>query len=245
MQINSVFKRHLTRYVLLSEDCCVRLPSFLLATTFVQVLVSCIALAQPSFRGFDRNDYPGDAALPVLKKSFAFTGYWLNDPPGETQNSWAGKRAVLTKQGFGFVVLFNGRAYAKLRGKDGTAIGAADGIAAAAAAAKEGFAKNVLIFLDQEEGGRLLPEQLAYIFGWVDAVSKLGARAGVYCSGIDVPDGNGKISTARQLALEEERRAKQPDAPKRLIALWVANDQCPPAPGCVCYDEAAFDGVFV
>lgn len=30
-------------------------------------------------------------------------------------------------------------------------------------AAKEGFRSDIVIFLDQGEGGRLLPEQLAYI----------------------------------------------------------------------------------
>ncbi len=36
-----------------------------------------------SYLGFDRNDYPGDGNLPALRKSFAFTGFWLNNPPGE------------------------------------------------------------------------------------------------------------------------------------------------------------------
>jgi hypothetical protein len=34
-----------------------------------------------------------------------------------------------------------------------------DGKATVAAAASEGFPSDVLIFLDQEQGGRLLPEQ--------------------------------------------------------------------------------------
>jgi hypothetical protein len=32
------------------------------------------------YLGFDRNDYPGDAAWPSLARRFAFAGYWLNDP---------------------------------------------------------------------------------------------------------------------------------------------------------------------
>src|SRR5215469_11164762 len=55
-----------------------------------------------TFLGFDRNEYPGDDALPVLRKSFAFTGYWLSVPPGAKTNSWQGKRALLQSQGFGF-----------------------------------------------------------------------------------------------------------------------------------------------
>src|SRR5712692_5001349 len=62
-----------------------------------------------SYLGFDRNIYPGDAALPVLRKTFTFTSYWLSPPPGEKTNTWSGKRELLRSQGFGFVVLFRGR----------------------------------------------------------------------------------------------------------------------------------------
>ncbi len=114
--------------------------------------------------------------------------------------------------------------------------GAADGAVAVAAAWREGFARNVLIFLDQEEGGRLLPEQAAYVFAWIDAVREAGARAGVYCSGIEVNEGSDFISTAEDIAARETARTaasslSKPERGKRL-ALWIANDQCPPAPGC-------------
>jgi len=131
-------------------------------------------------------------------------------------------------------VLFNGRLDAELKGNDAAALGTADGQAALAAAAREGFAADVRIFLDQEEGGRLLPEQAAYLFGWVDAVRAGGARAGVYCSGIDVPEGHGTISTARDIAEREQARLTSAhEAGKREeLALWIANDACPPSPGC-------------
>ena len=61
------------------------------------------------FRGFDSNDYPGDATMATLHKTFAFTGYWLTNPPGENSNTWTGKRAVLRQQGWGFLALANGR----------------------------------------------------------------------------------------------------------------------------------------
>src|SRR5277367_844524 len=150
------------------------------ATTF--------ASAQQTYVGFDRNDYPGDATLPTLRKSFTFTGYWLNTPPGDNQNSWTGKRALLKQQGFGFLVLWNGKLYDELKGKDPAALGTADAKEALAAAKREGFAANVLIFLDVEEGGRLYPEQTAYIFAWADAVRSAGGRAGVYCSAAEVAD---------------------------------------------------------
>src|ERR1700722_14098341 len=50
--------------------------------------------APRSFLGFDRNDYPGDASMPSLRHTFSYSSYWLNNPPGENANSWAGKRAL-------------------------------------------------------------------------------------------------------------------------------------------------------
>ena len=168
------------------------------------------SFAQQGFVGFDRNGYPGDAALAGLRKNFIFTGYWLNNPPGEKQNSWKGKRALLKEYGFGFLVLFNGRLDAELKsaqrnGTDATALGTADGKAAVAAAAREGFAADVLIFLDQEEGGRLLPEQAAYLFAWVDAVREGGARAGVIARASMCPRGTGR-STPRGILRNSRRR---------------------------------------
>lgn len=191
--------------------------------------------------GFDRNEYPGDAALPALRHTFRYTGYWLNNPPGATQNSWPGKRTILKKNGFGFLVLFNGRSEAQLK-EDAAGLGAVDGRAAVAAAAREGFARNVRIFLDQEEGGRLLPEQAAYLLAWVDAVQAAGARAGVYCSGIPVPDGvkagggANTISTAQdiveRLAAVPQSSTQGGSSESRRVALWIADDRCPPSPGC-------------
>lgn len=39
-----------------------------------------------NFVGFDRNDYPGDDSLPVLRQTFVFAGYWLSPPPGAKSN---------------------------------------------------------------------------------------------------------------------------------------------------------------
>ncbi len=191
-----------------------------------------------AYAGFDRNDYPGDAVLPVLRKSFRYASYWLNPPPGETRNSWAGKRAIFRRFGFGFLLLYNGRSDAELKeagskGEDAAALGAADGKAAVEAAGREGFPANVLIFLDQEEGGRLLAEQAAYVFAWIDAVRAAGARAGVYCSGIPVPEGGGSITTAEDVAEREARRAGSSHGNRaEPLAIWVADDACPPSPGC-------------
>ena len=181
-------------------------------------------VAGKTFYGFDRNDYPGDDLLPSLHRDFSFTGYWLSNPPRSNHNSWLGKRAVLQANGFGFMLLYNGRLAKELSGKDSADLGRADGAAAVAAARKEGFPAAATLFLDQEEGGRLLAEPSAYLFSWIAAVRASSYRPGVYCSGIPVAEGSSTITTAAQILSHEG---------KRPIALWVVNDSYPPAPGCV------------
>ncbi|HET7347456.1 MAG TPA: glycoside hydrolase domain-containing protein [Acidobacteriaceae bacterium] len=186
----------------------------------VAVMVATGAVAQ-SYIGFDKNGYPGDDLLPALHRTFAFSGYWLNNPPGMQSNPWSGKREVLRRAGFGFLLLFNGRLYANLQGQDAAALGHADAAAAIAAARKEGFPAGAVIFLDQEEGGQLLPEQASYIGAWLDGIEKSQYRAGVYCSGVPVGKGGGGMSTAQDIA-QRFPAAK----------LWFWDDRCPPAPGC-------------
>lgn len=181
-------------------------------------------LAQSTaYLGFDSNDYPGDANLKVLRQTFSYTGYWLNQPPGENGNQWRGHRAAVNAAGFGFLVLFNGRLYAALKSvANATRLGRSDARAASAAARREGFPRATIIFLDQEQGGRMLPEQKAYIYAWVDGVTAAGFGAGIYCSGMAaVEDGN--VVTAEDIRAHAAGRA---------ITYWVTNDACPPAPGC-------------
>lgn len=182
--------------------------------------------AVPVYAGLDRNNYPGDSALASLHKTFAFTSYWLNTPPGEKAgtNTWNGTRERINAAGFGFVVLFNSRPLPG-RSKDMSAAnGKDDGAQAATAAQSEGFPAGTVIFLDVEEGGRMLPPQLAYIFSWVDSVTSLGFRAGIYCSGIPAHEEGGvTIVTANDIRDHAEGRN---------IAYWVYNDACPPSPGC-------------
>lgn len=178
-----------------------------------------------SYLGFDRNEYPGDENLNALRQTFSFAGYWLNNPPGESRNTWIGKRRVLQSAGFGFLVLFNGRLYANLKTvRRATRLGKSDGQAAVNAARREGFPSGTVIFLDQEQGGRMLPEQKAYIYNWVDMVNSSGFRAGVYCSGIPAPESPGvSIVTADDI---------RQNAGGREIVYFVTEDACPPSPGC-------------
>jgi len=185
-----------------------------------------LAQARPTpgpYLGFDRNEYPADQNLNTLRHTFAFTGYWLNNPPGENHNTWTGHRQKLAAAGFGFLVLFNGRLYAELKSvPHATALGEADAREAASVARRESFPARTIIFLDQEQGGRMLPEQKAYIYAWVDEVNAAGFGAGIYCSGIPAKDDH-DIVTAEDI---------RQSAGGRDIAYFVTNDACPPSPGC-------------
>jgi Rv2525c-like, glycoside hydrolase-like domain len=197
---------------------------------YFAVLTATVLLlgASPSsstYLGFDANDYPGDAALASLRRTFSFSGYWLNVPPGSKSNAWIGKRQELFDAGFGFLVLFNGRESNELKSPgNAAALGKADADVAVASARQEGFHSGAVIFLDQEEGGRMTDAQIAYIFSWTDEVIAGNFSAGIYCSGMPAKEGKETIVTANDI------RAR---AGNRPIEYFVYNDACPPSPGCV------------
>ena len=179
-----------------------------------------------TYLGLDRNDYPGDANMAALRKTFTFTGYWLNNPPGANRDSWISHRKALQKMGYGFLLLFNGREYQQLKRSGNAArVGTSDAATAVEAAKREGFPKNAIIFLDQEQGGRMLPEQRAYIHAWVDGVVRGGYRAGVYCSGIPFRE-SASISIVTANDIREHAGGRE-------IHFFISNDQCGPSPGCI------------
>jgi Domain of unknown function (DUF1906) len=176
------------------------------------------------FLGFDRNIYPGDDALPILRKTFAYAGFWVGPPPGEKINTWKGKREPMKSLGFGFAVLYRARALNEVK-KDAAAKQKAviDAKAAAEGAKAEGFAANTVIFLDIEDGGRLPPTFHGYLRAWADELSRAGYRPGVYCSAI--PN-----KTDENIRTSDDIRDHMGG---RELVYWVYNDVCPPAPGCV------------
>src|SRR5215475_5448482 len=204
------------------------LPGRQIFVAWVLIFIAPLLPAQDSTHlGFDRNLYPGDDNLKTLRQTFAYAGYWLNNAPGASSNSWAGHRAAVESAGFGFLVLYNGRLYAELKSVgNAQRMGRSDARAAAQAARREGFPLQTIIFLDQEQGGRMLPEQKAYIYAWVDGVIASGFRAGIYCSGTRSTDSTRTITA-------EDIRA---DGGSRQIVYWVVNDGCPPSPGCAVTD---------
>jgi len=201
---------------------CIGFTSILL---FASGALSVESWAQ-TYLGLDRNDYPGDASMVEQRKTFAFTGYWLNNPPGANRNTWAGKRKPLQTMGYGFLLLFNGREYKELKASgDAARVGRNDATTAIQAARREGFPKNSIIFLDQEQGGRMLPEQRAYIHAWIDGVVRGGHRAGVYCSGIPFRE-SGAVSVVTANDIRDHAGGRE-------IHFFISNDQCGPSPGCV------------
>lgn len=182
-----------------------------------------------AYLGFDANDYPGDSMLPQLRKTFSFAGYWLNHPAGTPEgapDTWLGHRAALVKAGFGFLVLFNGRLDKELRAAaDPRVTGATDARDAGAAARREGFPAGTVIFVDEEEGGGMYHEQMAYLLAWFDGIVAQGFRAGIYCSGMPAGEGHGQFTVTANFI-----RAR---AAGRKIVYFVFNDACPPSSGCV------------
>jgi hypothetical protein len=176
-----------------------------------------------AYLGFDRNEYPGDGSLSALRQTFSYAGFWLNNPPGAHSNSWTGKRQLVQSAGLGFLVLFNGRLDAELKSVwNAGKLGKSDSQTATLSARREEFRSGTVIFLDQEQGGRMLPEQKAYIYAWVDGVVAGGFRAGIYCSGIPAADDE-NIVTADDI---------RKSAGSRSIVYFVTNDACPPSTGC-------------
>lgn len=186
------------------------------------------------FVGFDRNLYPGDDRLPELHRHFDFVGYWLTNPPLETSNTWAGKRAVVRAAGFGFLTLANGRLYKEIHGSSLSPkeLGSQDAAVAIAAAKREGFPEKTILFLDQEEGGRLLAEQAEYFFGWTEAVAASPYRPGAYLSGQPSPDGNGPDGKPVMITTAQDVREQIAQKHLHPVTFWVAQDTCGPSPGC-------------
>jgi hypothetical protein len=123
------------------------------------------------------------------------------------------------------LLLFNGRPYKDLKSvSEARKIGARDAASAVASARREGFPGGAIIFLDQEQGGHMLPEQRAYLHTWMDGIVAAGFRSGIYCSGIPASEKEqGGVITANDI---------RDGAEGRRIEFFVYNDSCPPSPGC-------------
>jgi len=200
------------------------------------ILFSCQANTRPNspgkeapaaYLGFDRNIFPGKEALPILRRTFAFSGYWLSPPPGDQNNTWVGngQREALRSLGFGFLLLYRGPESRALNNENAAIKkGTHDAGDAASAAKREGFPAKAIVFLDIEEGGRLPSTYHSYLLAWAKGLAEAGYHPGAYCSGMPVKEEPGvTITTA------EDIRAH---VPSQDFVFFVYNDACPPAPGC-------------
>jgi hypothetical protein len=198
------------------------------------ILFACRASTQPDSReqqtpsaylGFDLNIFPGKNALPILRKTFAFSSYWLSAPPGEKTNTWLGQRELLRAQGFGFLLLYVGPQSRELKDEAAaTEKGTLDARNGASVAKSEGFPAQAIIFLDIEEGGRLPAAYHSYLRAWTAQLKRAGYRAGAYSSGMLVKEGpTVTITTADDI---------RDHAPSQDFAFFIYNDACPPSPGC-------------
>jgi hypothetical protein len=200
----------------------------------VLILFSCRGSTQPTsqeqqapraYLGFDLNIFPGKDALPALRKTFSFSGYWLSPPPQGKTNNWLGQRELLRSQGFGFLLLYRGPLSRELKNEAAAAQrGTLDARNAASVAKSEGFPAQAIIFLDVEEGGRLPATYHSYVRAWTAELSRAGYRSGAYCSGMPVKEEPGATITTA-----DDIRAHAPSAD---FVYFIFNDACPPSPGC-------------
>jgi hypothetical protein len=207
---------------------------FISSIAAVLILFSCGGSTQPtsqeqqaprSYLGFDLNIFPGKDALPALRKTFSFSGYWLSPPPEGKTNNWLGQRELLRSQGFGFLLLYRGPLSRELKNEAAAAQrGTLDARNAASVAKSEGFPAQAIIFLDVEEGGRLPATYHSYVRAWTAELSRAGYRSGAYCSGMPVKEEPGATITTA-----DDIRAHAPSAD---FVYFIFNDACPPSPGC-------------
>ena len=180
-----------------------------------------------AFLGFDNNEYPGDAALAELRRTFTFAGYWLNPPPGAKQNTWAGKREHPCSR----MVLDFSRCStaAPNTSLSRPRIQPRSAKATRKAQWRARDAKDFRKHRDfsgpgrrRQDDGR--PRWLIFRTGF-ERVNGANFRAGIYCSGMPAKEAKGEsVITA------DDIRQQLGSTP---VSFFVYNDACPPSPGCV------------
>ena len=114
------------------------------------------------------------------------------------------------------------------------AFGRQDATAAIAAAQREGFPPGTILFLDQEEGGRLLPEQADYLLAWTEAVAQSAFLPGVYASGQPVADGRGLDGKPVTITTIQDIRARVAEVICTLSLSGLFRTPAHPHPAALC-----------
>ena len=135
------------------------------------------------YLGLDRNLYPGRPDAAYNRKTFLIHRILAQqtDPDSPTlgqENGRSSHPTTWASSFYGTAGLMRINLEKAKGGTLATALGVADGHAAIQAAKREGFPAGTTIFLDQEQGGRLLQEQADYLFAWTEGVSAGGFHAG-------------------------------------------------------------------
>ena len=186
---------------------------------------------QPSplvYPGFDTGRYPGDAVMQGWREAspYRWVGYYL-PAPCRRDSSWAGRRTVLDRMGWGLAVLYVGqqvfegapdpdpRSPVPIRCSRTLlteAQGRRDAADAVARATAEGFAPGTVVFLDVERAEGLPAGMTAYHRAWTAAVLADGRyRPGTYAHRLNA-------DALFALALSAYREAGRPETPP----FWVA-----------------------
>jgi Rv2525c-like, glycoside hydrolase-like domain len=144
----------------------------------------------PNFAGFDRDLYPGDAAMQAIiqNTNLRWCGFYLAPAPSHLDQSWMTKCAFLKGLGFGLAPIYVGQQVQGPGSHNVTAAqGTIDGQNAAQLASQAAFGNGSIIFLDIEQGPPIQPATIAYYVAWVAGVTANGFAPGVYCSHAQLP----------------------------------------------------------
>lgn len=207
--------------------------------------------------GFDTRQYPGAEAMRAWHDASPYRWVGLYLPaPCYTGTSWQGTRASLQDMGWGLAVLFVGEQdwdAMRAAGADTTTVavegarctsanltpanGELHAVAAADAAAAEGFETGTVIYLDVERVDSVSDRLAAYVRSWTAALLDDGR----YVPGLYAHDHNAAalVAVATEVFLQRQR-VEQP-------RLWVAKgsgfgiDRSPAESG---HPAAVWQGLF-
>ncbi|HSH45276.1 MAG TPA: glycoside hydrolase domain-containing protein, partial [Longimicrobiales bacterium] len=178
--------------------------------------------------GFDTRDYPGEGIMAAWRESspYQWVGYYL-PAPCYTGTTWQGKRESLQRQGWGIAVLFVGEQdWPTPAARDSLADdprcvsdnltpdnGAAHAREAQREAAREGFPRGTVIYLDVERVESVSDALAGYVSAWTAALLEQGR----YVPGLYAHARN--ASELVDLMADEYASQGRTDRPR----LWVAS----------------------
>jgi hypothetical protein len=183
----------------------------------------------PSYPGFDTWRYPGDDVMSAWRGAspYQWVGYYLESPCHRSA-SWMGRRETLGRMGWGIALLyvgqqtFDGQQPAEITESTvcsslllTTERGRLDGADAANKAAREGFPRGSIVYLDVERMERIPPGMVDYFQAWLRTV----LADGRYTPGVYAHRANAAAlyALAQRVFLDAGRTEN--------VSFWVAGGQ--------------------